>query len=147
MQEKVPALAGRAADALSEACDYTLAIALQHARPAGSDDPDTKVLATEDPDPLPSPPSAPTRPRSPSISAPPKVLAKEDPDAPVDEEAASLYMARVWHFVQGGVPPADDTPLLPQPPRAQMHTRGDSSWYATRVRSKARHLLAQACLP
>ena len=67
-----------------------------------------------------------------------------------------MYVARVWHYVQRGVPPplnnnggsgggagGADGALLPPPARAAMHTRGDSSWYATRVRTKARHLLAQ----
>ena len=69
----------------------------------------------------------------------------------VDEAAAAVYVARVWHYVQRGVPPplngggagGADGALLPPPARAAMHTRGDSSWYATRVRNKARHLLAQ----
>jgi len=66
--------------------------------------------------------------------------------AGVDEAAAADYVARVWHYVQCGEPAPLNSggggaggdggaggALLPPPARAAMHSRGDSSWYATRV--------------
>ena len=113
--EHVAALGARTTDELAEATDYTVAIALQHTKPAKGKD------AAADP--------------------------ADDgyiDDEVDDPQARQEHVARVWHYLQSGAPPPPSTgALLAAPRRAQMQTRGDSSWYATRVRTKAKNIVAQ----